>query len=52
MFLRDGQDRTPLDLAGEVRARVAFEKIKEVQQTEQESRTRNIRIALRNFFTN
>lgn len=52
VFLRDGKDRTPLDLAHEIRARVAFEKIKEVQQTEQESRARNIRIALRNFFTN
>lgn len=50
VFLRDGQNRTPLQLAYELRARVAFEKIKKVEQTQRESLSRNVRIALRNFF--
>ncbi len=50
VFLKDGFGRTPLELAKEQRARVAFEKIKEVQDAERESKSRNIRIALRNFF--
>jgi len=49
VFLRDGAGRTPLELAQELRARLAYEKIKEVQQQESESRTRNLRILLRNF---
>lgn len=52
VFLKDGQGRTPLDLAQQLKARIAFEKIKDIQLTETESRSRNIRIALRNFFTN
>ena len=50
VFLRDGAGRTPLDLAKALRARIAYEKIKEVQQQESESRARNLRILLRNFF--
>lgn len=49
VFLRDGAGRTPLELAQELRARLAYEKIKEVQQQESESRTRNLLILLRNF---
>lgn len=49
VFLRDGAGRTPLELAQKLRARLAYEKIKEVQQQESESRVRNLRILLRNF---
>lgn len=52
VFLRDDQGRTPLKLAYELRARVAFEKIKEVESSQRETLARNARIALQNFLNN
>lgn len=50
VFLKDAQGRTALDLAQELHARFAYEKIKEIQEQERESSIRNVQIRLANWF--
>lgn len=50
VFLKDAQGRTALDLAKELKARFAYEKIKEIQDQERESSIRNVQIRLANWF--
>lgn len=50
VFLRDAKGRTAMDLAQELKARFAYEKIREVQEQERESSVRNVQIRLANWF--